>query len=352
MTLTIPTPAVMWSSNDPVADAFDMDAQTWYQWGVSQYAESQPLINERDARWVEANQYPSALYMGKQFPMWSVYYNVVNGLPVYQSLPYEFNLTGDVHKHRLGTPTQNVLPSQTIHYVNNPVSGASTNDTAWALFYAKQTSVLFELTIDEPLTAFSTYYGCVPWIYNNANAADGVIAVNDYLLANYTNPVIPAKSSNRGFGLNQLTEITYDGSSWDNDVVAMNVGIDRGCNYIHQGAGSWQEEVWPSRIDEGTKVTGMTMDLFYVQGREKSMVEDVFNSGGVGVLSVKLFDEAINDNYISFGTVGATSVFRQKAAINMPPARDGTTASMVARFSIPLPEIEIKDDFTSSYSTV
>ena len=94
------------------------------------------------------------------------------------------------------------------------------------------------------------------------------------------------------------------------------------------------------------------MDLFYIQGREKSMIEDVYNTGGVGTLSVKLYDEAVNDNYISFGTVGATSVFRDKGAINMPSSRDGTRASMVARFTIPQPNIIIKDDFTSSYSTV
>ena len=352
MALTKPSPIVMWSSSDPVADAFDLDAQTWYIWGPSQFAESQPLINERDVRWVESNQYPSELYLGKQYPMWSVFHNVVNGLSVYHSLPYQFSLVGDVHTHRLGTPTQNILPTRTIHYVNNPVSGQSTNDTAWALFYVKQASVMFEASLDDPLMAFSTNYGCVPWIYNNAKAADGVITVNDYLLANYTNPVIPAKSSDRGFALNPLTEITYDGGSWDNDIVAMTANIDRGCSYIHQGANSWQQEVWPDRIIEGTKMVGMTLDLFYAQGREKSMIEDVYNSGGLGVLSIKLFDEEINDNYISFGTVGATSVFRDKASINMPPAKDGTKASTVARFTIPLPEIIIKDDFTSNYNTV
>ena len=348
MPLTSPTPIVMWTSTDPAANVFDLSTKTWNLWGVAQYAEQQPLLNnERDVRWVESAQYPSELYMGKQYPLWSCSYNVMNGLPIYQSMPKESRST-DVHTLTLGTPTENVLPTSTIHYVNN--SGSV--DNAWALFNAKQTSVLFGASLGFPLTAFSTYYGCVPWVYNNDYAADGVIDVQNYNINAYTNPSIPINASNNGFALNKLTEITYDGNAWDNDVMAVNMSIDRGCNYIHQGASDWQEEVWPSEITEGVRTTGMVMDLFFAQGRDKTVIEDIFNTAGVRLLKVKLFEDRGSTNYISFGTVGATGVYHNKASIDMPKSREGVKATTVVRFLIPQPENIIKDGYSNDYSGV
>ena len=349
MPLTSPTPIVMWTSTDPVADVFDFSTKTWRLWGVAQFAEDQPLLNnERDVRWVEQNQYPAYIYQGRQYPIWSISYNVMNGLPLYQSMPYEYNRTGDVHTLRLGTPTQNILPTSTLHYVNT--SGVV--DNAWALFNAKQNSVLFEASIGAPLNAISTYYGCVPWIYNNNLAADGVLDVQNYSPPSYTNPTIPIIPSVGGFALNKLTEITYDGSAWDNDVVAFNASIDRGCTYVHQNASDFQEEVWPDRIVEGVTVSGMAVDLFFMQGKDKTMLEDIYNAGGVGTFSIKLYEEGGSTNYIQFGSQGATSVFHNKASINVPTAREGVRATTVIRMIVPLPENIIKDGFTSAYSGV
>ena len=97
---------------------------------------------------------------------------------------------------------------------------------------------------------------------------------------------------------------------------------------------------------------GMMVDLFFMQGKDKTMLEDIYNSGGVGTFSIKLYEDGGSSNYIQFGTQGATSVFHNKASVNVPTAREGTRATTVIRLGIPLPENIIKDGFSSAYSGV
>lgn len=342
--LSIPTPIMLWNGTT-FASPFNL-TRNWYLWGAQAYAEQQPLVGSRQARWVEADTYPAEIYLDKQFPVWSIYYNVVNGFPAMFSLPYEVRST-DTHKFRYSsTRSYNECPELTIHVLNQ----LGSVDNSWALFRAKQTSVLFHATYGNVLSAFSTYYGCYYWLYNNSTTADGISTVTGYSPDNYTAKTIPINPSGRGFGLNDRAVITYNDVSWDHSLYEIRVMIDRSCTYKHQEGSTFQEEVFPTDILEGKKTWGMTMDIFMSQGQEKDMLENIFDSDGLGEVSVKLYQEGGSSYYIKFGCETATAVFHDHTSMNVPSTREGINAVSGFRFLIPQPEIEIKDGFNNYYS--
>ena len=344
MVLTDPSPLVCFSPTTPTSDTINITGATWFYWGVNQASPMQPLLSDKIAHWVESNEYPSAVYMGKQHPLWTIVFSPNSGYFLYQILPNESRSTS-LHTHTYhATPSSNALPEYSIYMRN----ASGIQDTAWALFWAKNGVTTIESSIVEPLSVSQTWFGRVPWVYDQTYCGDGKTAVTNQLIT--ANPTDIANVID--IGIDGNTEITYDGSPWEHDIIDFKCTINRGCTYQHAQGTSHQENVWPSAIYEGNTNMGAYVDLSVLQGKENTIMKDIYSTGGETTeFSVKMYNAGTDKTYyFQVANVGSTTRYHSSAEMNVPLSRESLAAAISYRFLIKQPEFKMEDGVASDYS--
>lgn len=346
MVLTDPTPLAAFCSTSPAASAFDHSGKTWYEFGRNFLAPRQPIVSNRKGRWVEANEYPADMYLSRQYPMWNCIFRPTGGYSIYQTLGGTAKDTYSDGSHVMtfsGTPTSNALRDYTLHYLNK-----SDSQTAWSLFWAKSVALTLELSLGAPMLAHQTWFGRVPWIYNNSYAADGIQAISNVIDSDPSDI-----GTTPGFVIDSKTSITYAGSSWSSAITNATLAFNRGCKYVHTNNLSQQQSVWPSAIFEGNNIIPLYVDLYVPQGRDNTIIEDIYDTAGKTTsFLLKFYVEGSQSQYLQIENNSGTAFFHSDAEMNVPLARNVIEAEHIFRFAIRQPKITVVDGCTTDYDSI
>ena len=332
---------VAFSPTVPVNDAIDIAGSSWYAFGSKTFVPDYLMINDALMLWNVDREYPEEMYIGKQSPMVNISYLFNNGLPVKMIMPYE----PVDHQLRYGTPSQNCLPELSLTMVNN-VNGSN---VSWSLFYAKAVTwhVIFEQY--QPAVANTTFFGRIPYIYNNSKAADNVTTVTNGIITSEGGYQSGVDDSNH-FILDARSSFTFNGSSWDISPYSVEVSLVRGCRYIHRAAVNHQQEVWPRDIYEGNTIVGAYVDIDMYQSQSNSLRTDVYNGSFTGDFEVVIYKEGTTSQYFKINNYNSNPVIY--TSVTGDTGYYGGESTIHYRFIVSQPLITIEDGSSGSFGQV
>jgi len=268
-------------SKEGIANAFDAADAPWYKFGVQQ---TQPMFALMDAsmlRWDDPSSGTSLVYYGRQRPIISLGYYLMNGLPIYHALGNAtWDATDGAYKYTGLAISNDILPEYHCRYQDT----SGINNIIAHQMYCKTHSLNLFIDRQWPMRATELIFGRHRHFNDNSIWADGSTSNNFLTTAmNYpsnltTQPFYTHTTTTAGFVLDGRSSIIINSNNITAGALSCRMSSSMMPQFNYISGDFFQESIWPNEIIERVPPTPAGIEFDIISGINDTNITDLFDA--------------------------------------------------------------------------